>query len=1055
MYEVSWTRLLTLYIGHTTAAASAVVAAFLGGLAVGAGGGGAIATRLSGRHSLYAYIVLELGAALAALVLPWELTALTPLLGWAYSDGAPGLLFPTIRLLACLVMVFVPAAALGATFPLAIRWFASESDNPARLTGALYALNTTGAAVGALVAGFVLIPAIGVSGTTRVGMAASALAAISVLVILSTANRQTDVAGLTTRSNQITKSRNQKITKSRNHQIQSSNHSPTQSPNASLAATVLGLTGFAALMHEIAWTRILSLVLGPTIYAFAATLAAVIAGVALGSGIGTWVVGHTRRPAAWLAFVLAGAAISASYTYSLAGGEIARLVAEQMVSSSNVFDQRLRQGLMLTAALIAPTAACLGAAFPLALSIVGASARDATGRFGSIYAINTLGAVSGSLMAGFVFIPSFGLQTTLRVVSGCLIAAALSVVVWGALATTARVAGLMASAIAAAVLFFSPPWDRELLASGVYMYAPYVPKDLDLATLLKAGTLLYYREGAASTVSVKRLTGTTTLAVDGKTDASNRGDMLTQKLVAHLPLLLHENPRQVGIIGLGSGVTVGSALRHPIMRADVIEISPDVVEASQYFLAENHHALDDPRTNLIVGDGRSHLLLAERQYDVIISEPSNPWIAGVAALFTREFFAAARNRLAPGGVICQWANTYNISDSDLRAIVATFTSVFPDGTLWLVGGDDVLLVASNSFDVAQGGPTLDARLANIERHWTRPGVAADLAEVSALEPFSIWSLFVGGPDQLARYSEGAAILTDDRMTLEFSGPREIHSRSGGENSASLSALLGPEDGPELLRRAKATASATQWRNRGAMMAKRDAHLTAYDDYVRAVTLDPSDDAALEGLVRTAVLTRRSTDALSWVTSLTANRPSTPDVLVATSKLLAANGFAADAVETARQATRILPVQSVALEQLASLHAEAGDVTQLDATVDVLQHIAPDGASTQYYAAAAAFLRGQVTETVRLAERAIAIDPTYAPVYDLIGAAYTKLARLTEARKAFETSLGFDAHDSTAYTNLGLLELASGNRPSAARHFAEALWLAPDSTTAREGLAQAR
>ena len=176
-----------------------------------------------------------------------------------------------------------------------------------------------------------------------------------------------------------------------------------------------------------------------------------------------------------------------------------------------------------------------------------------------------------------------------------------------------RTAGWIAAAASVVLVVSSPPWDRELLASGVYMYAPYVPKDLDLETQLKAGELLYYEEGAAATVSVKKLTGTTTLAVDGKTDASNRGDMLTQKLIAHLPLLLHENPKNVFIIGLGSGMTAGAALTHPIARADVIEISPEVVAASEFFKVENRKRSRDPRTNLIVGDGRSHLALADTQ----------------------------------------------------------------------------------------------------------------------------------------------------------------------------------------------------------------------------------------------------------------------------------------------------------------------------------------------------------------------------------------------------------------------------------------------------------
>ena len=1069
IYEVSWTRLLTLHIGHTTAAASAVVAAFLGGLAIGAGAGGAIASRLAPRRSLLVYIALELAVAVCAVLLPLELVALEPLLSWAYGDGAPGVLFPAVRVLSCLVMVFIPALALGATFPMAIRWYARDAAEPARQSSALYFVNTVGAAVGALLAGFVLMPALGIAGTTRVGMAASVLAALLVWILF----RTTRGSGLRPASARVDSTELWRgpaeaafgrvggapgsDSASRGRQPNSGARRPAPGARPSLAIAVLGLSGFAALMHEIAWTRILSLVLGPTTYAFAATLAAVITGVAVGSGAGTWLVGRTRQPSAWLSFTLAAAALTATWTYSLAGARIPLLVATEVASSSNLFDQLLRQGSLLTVALIVPTAACLGAAFPLALAMVGGSsdtmpaeadaARPAAGRFGMVYAVNTIGAVSGSLAAGFFVIPRFGLQPTLTVVSGCLIAAALVVIAWGPLSRNARIGGGLAAAAAAAMLVSSPPWDRALLASGVYMYAPYVPRDLDLRTLLKAGTLLYYREGAAATVSVKKLTGTTTLAVDGKVDASNRSDMLTQKMVAHLPLLLHDNPREVMIVGLGSGATVGSALRHPITRADVLEISPEVVAASSFFIAENYDALKDPRTNLIVGDGRSHLLLTRRKYDVIISEPSNPWIAGVAALFTREFFSGARDRLAPGGIMCQWANAYNISDTDLRSIAATFKSVFPNGSVWLVGGDDVLFVGSEA--------PIDARLGHLARNWRRPGVSEDLAKVSVLDPFSILSLYMGGPAELDRYVQGARTFSDDRMTLEFSAPRELHRRSGGENAAILGALLATDGGPDAVRRARAAAGAVEWRHRAQMMAKADVHGAAYDDYVRALTIDPADRDTLEGFVKTAMVSRRSSDALAWIKSLAANRPPSADISVAVSKLLASIESRADAMAAAQDAMLVTPVQPAALEQLASLHADAGDTVQLDAVVGRLRQVAPNRAATEFYAAVAAFLHGREAEAVAIAQRAIAIDPAFAPVYDLIGAAYTRLDRPVDARQAFETSLTLDAHDSTAYTNLGLLELAAGNKPAAAQYFAEALWLAPESPTARQGLSQSR
>jgi spermidine synthase len=226
---------------------------------------------------------------------------------------------------------------------------------------------------------------------------------------------------------------------------------------------VLGLSGFASLMHEIAWTRILALVLGPTTYAFAATLAAVIGGMAIGSAAGAWMVGRTRRPAAWVAIALALGAITTSYTYSLAGQRIPSLVAEQMAIAADPFNELLEQGLLLTAALILPTAICLGAVFPLGLSLAGDHAERVAGRFGVVYAINTLGAVSGSLAAGFFFIPRFGLQITLQVVSGCLIGAALVVIV--AALTGARVAGVLASGLPRGARP-SPPWDRSCWPVG-------------------------------------------------------------------------------------------------------------------------------------------------------------------------------------------------------------------------------------------------------------------------------------------------------------------------------------------------------------------------------------------------------------------------------------------------------------------------------------------------------------------------------------------------------------------------------------------------------------
>jgi spermidine synthase len=1031
VYEVTWTRLLTLYIGHTTAAASAVVAAFLGGLAIGAAVGGRIASSQSPRRCLQFYVGLEIAVAILALLLPLELQWFGPVLRWAYQDGAGGALFPLVRILSCIVMVMLPALALGATFPMAIRWFARRSSEPARQSSTLYFVNTIGAAAGSMLAGFVLIPSIGMSGTIYVAMAGTVIAALCVLAVLRSEPFDSPSApkGPEPLAPVVARSKN-----------------PAQRSFAPpwLAMLVLGASGFAALVHEIAWTRILSLILGPTTYAFAATLAAVIAGVAIGSGVGTWLVStRPAKAAGRLAFTLSLAAVTASWTYAAAGSRIPMMVARHVADFAD-FDSLLVRGVLLTMALILPTSACLGAAFPLALALTDDRVHPAPGRFGIVYAINTIGSVVGSLAAGFLFIPAFGIQPTLWIVSGSLIVCVLVLIGSGALTGASRLVGFATVAIAVLLVVTSPPWDRELLASGVYMYAPYVPKDLDLETQLKAGELLYYEEGAAATVSVKKLTGTTTLAVDGKTDASNRGDMLTQKLIAHLPLLMHRDPKEVFIIGLGSGMTAGAALTHPIARADVIEIAPEVVKASEFFKTENRNALADPRMNLIIGDGRSHLALSERKYDVIVSEPSNPWIAGVSSLFTKEFFESARERLAPGGVICQWANAYNISEPDLKSIVATFTSVFPNGTVWLVGGDDVLLLATLE--------PIDEALARVAVGMQRPDVAADLNSVAIVDPFSILSLYMGGPAELKTYASGSPIFNDDRMTLEFSAPRELHNQRAGQNGATLRGLL-QGGGPEAIRRSRETAGVMELRNRAEMLVRADVHTQAYDDYLRALAIDPSDPAALQGFVKTAIILRKASDAVTQLRP-DATKP-TPARLAALSKLLAADGKRDEAIANAREAAALQPASPIGLEQLAELFADSGDTIQLDSTVAELLNIAPERAATNYFRAVAAFLHGDASAAVTSAQRAIALDPNYTPTYDLIGAAYTKLNQLDPARVAFKKSLSFDAHDSTAYENLGVLELNAGNRALAARYFAEALWLVPDSPTARQGLALAR
>ena len=357
--------------------------------------------------------------------------------------------------------------------------------------------------------------------------------------------------------------------------------------------------------------------------------------------------------------------------------------------------------------------------------------------------------------------------------------------------------------------FGATEWDRDLITSGAYKYARQTAA-ADLESSLRAGHLEYYREGAAGTVSVRRLAGSRSLAIDGKVDASNGGDMLTQRLLGLLPTLLHPDPRDALVIGLGSGVTADAALASgDVQHLDIVEISPEVAEASVLFNRENHQVLSKAGVRLLIGDGRTHLRLSARQYDVIISEPSNPWMAGVAALFTREFFESARARLRARGIFCQWSHTYEIAESDLRSIVRTFTSVFPDGTMWLVGEGDLLLIGSVSPGIG------DRVAAVVERSQSGavPAMLADLGIPRDSAPFVLLSLFAGGPHELARFGDSAVLQTDDRMSLEFTAARAMHAPPEGQ-AAHLRALAAGAALPATAASIVRNARAEDWTARG-------------------------------------------------------------------------------------------------------------------------------------------------------------------------------------------------------------------------------------------------
>jgi spermidine synthase len=1055
VYEVTWTRLLTLQLGHGVAAASTVLAAFMGGLAVGAAVAGRVGPRLDATQALRVYAGLELTIAALALTLPFELDALEPLFILVYANGDGGATFGLLRLAASLLLLAFPAAAMGATFPIASRWFVQHAHRAALDAGSLYAANTVGAALGALLAGFVLLPALGLSGTTRVGVALNLIAAGGAWWIASRAPtsvedaspRASDLSAVARSAKAEPTRRQRRRANERARDLSAvarSAKAETIAPSPALAAAALGISGFASLTLQVVWTRLLAQVLGPTTYAFSTMVGVFIAGLAIGAAIGARLAIRSRQPAAGLAICLAASAACAALSAVLVDRALLSLAA--FVARPDVtFQAVLARQALVALGLLAPMTIAFGVAFPFAVAVATRTDDTVSSDLGLIYAVNTAGAIAGALLTGFVLISWLGLHGTIRAI--IVVSAVGSLAVLWASGASGR-ARWLAAASAVVVLAFGvwlPPWDQLLLSSGAYKYAASL-RAPDLAAGLRAGRLLYYREGPSGTVAVRRVAGSTSLAIDGKVDASNSGDMLTQRLLAHVPLLLHPNPKRAAILGLGSGVTLGSALRHPLDRADVLEISPEVVEASRFFDVENHHALQDARTRLIVGDGRSHLLLTREQYDVIVSEPSNPWMAGIASLFTKEFFEAARSRLAPGGVLCQWAHTYDISTADLQSIVATFMSVFPGGTLWLVGDGDVLLIGSNT--------PIEDRLSGMAAAWQRPGVKEDLASVGVMEPVHVLSLLVAEGERLQHWAAGAPVQTDDRAELEFSGPQSIFGRARDDNAALLRQLAASGTRPPAVEAAVNAASAASWRERGWMFYRADGYRPAYADFTRALESDPRDQRALEGLLVTSTPAERSTETrvlLGRLASDAANGPAK----IAFSRFLAAQGAYEEAARVAFSILQSNPGSVAALEQMASILADVGDKERMAPIVSRLRAEAPASDAAHYYSAALLFIEGRTELALREARAVIAKNPGHAKAQNLAGACLANLGQRDQARAAFEASIAADPKEPATYTNLAMLELEAGNPERAEQYFAEALTIDPTSEVAREGLQRIR
>jgi spermidine synthase len=451
---------------------------------------------------------------------------------------------------------------------------------------------------------------------------------------------------------------------------------------------------------------------------------------------------------------------------------------------------------------------------------------------GHVYAANTLGAIVGAAAGGLLVMPALGVQGSLAAAS----AANLALAAFLLAATAGRRHLQWIPAAAAGLAVFGavrlPSWDQGVMSSGPAIYAKMYRGTADeFGRQLRRQSILFYRDGMSGSVSVHRDNDIILLRVNGKTDASTGSDMPTQLLSGHLPLLLHPDPRSVLIIGMGSGVTAGAVARHPIRRLDLVEIERAVIEAAQFFVPVNHDVLKDPRVRLVIADGRNFLLTTPERYDIIISEPSNPWIGGLASLFSSEFFERARNRLRSGGLMVQWLQAYSLSTDDLRMVVRTFRAVFPAVSIWSPARGDLLLLGSAE-------PVVIDPVALAQRYAEHPGPRADLQRIGVQQGAAIAGYLALSEEDTTRFTEDARLNTDDRLPLEFSAPRALYLDTVDSNLAAIGSARRATPPVALEQALDRIGGAAVRHGLGLVALKRNDQGEARRQFARALALEP-------------------------------------------------------------------------------------------------------------------------------------------------------------------------------------------------------------------------
>jgi spermidine synthase len=741
--QVLWARMLGHVLGASALAVSTVLTVFMAGLAGGSHWGGRWAPRM--RRPFLVFAALEAFVGLYGLTVPSLLAGVVTLQAAWRIGQQPGWL-AGFRFLVCAALLLPPTLAMGATLPALAQGVVTHPDGTGQKVGWLYAANTAGAVAGALAAGFWLIPRWGVTSTVVAAATLDLAVAAVVLVVRPRLRRRARPAP---------------------ERVNWLEFRPPPEPvtraGARTTLVAYGLTGAVSMALEVLWTRAVGVVIGSSTYSFTLILSAYLLGLSAGAAAMTVVLPRIQRPMV--------AVVQLGWTAG-AGAVLGTLLVDRLplflqaaalqpdVGHVDLFLRSFVATLLVTL----PSTLAFGAMMPLALRVLAGNGAPGAA-VGRAVAVNTVGAIVGSFAGGFVLLPWLGVEGAILTLGAGLAVAAAGSSWW--MAPPQRGWGMAAGAAIVGLALATPGWDTARWTSGLFRM--YLARSVYADGWRANSDVIYHRDGIASSVSVTRAhaSGSVALKVNGKVDASDRGDMPTQILSGLLPVLLHPDPDDVLIIGYGSGVTPGAVLQAPVSRLVVAEIEARIYEASnRYFAHVNHRPHEDPRAELRVDDGRNQLLLRSDRYDLIISEPSNPWMTGAASLFTQDFFRIVEQRLTEDGLFLQWLQLYELAPDNVATLLRTFQSVFPSVLAFTPNprSNDLLLIGSRRPIRGSAARWVEA--------FEDPRLGPELARAGLDGPSDLVGLLVATDHDIRALGPGP-INTDDNAWIEFRAPLDL------------------------------------------------------------------------------------------------------------------------------------------------------------------------------------------------------------------------------------------------------------------------------------------